>query len=352
MNIIGTYFDFKTRCLIKYGEVFFEEDKKTDKYLKEFIKTYIDTYYNHILNTYYEDKVTKYNDKIILKELKGKKLELIDDLENKDSDEVKLINRSYDYSCLAITIDTISFKRCNKIVDFKNTLRNVLNENKQKVEVTNSKLDKLSNLVKENTIKERKFFAGLKDDSFKVNFYSYRDTKDKYLASLDYDIPQLEKNYTRDIIEKNYKSEIVELNKTLATINLVSANMLRRIITNYEISNYFIELPLSSINTKEELEEIVNSFSNPRVKENIVFIINYNEYINHKSMFKNLTDFKFAICVDFSRMIVIEKRLAEIENFDLFKYVIIDGVKKEDRQLIENYVIKGKEMFMNELSMM
>ena len=87
---------------------------------------------------------------------------------------------------------------------------------------------------------------------------------------------------------------------------------------------------------KEELEDLITRFDNPRVKENVIFIINYNDYTSNKTMFKALID----------------KKLAEIEGYDLFKYVIINGLKKEDHQLVENYVIKGKEMFMNELNMM
>ena len=93
-------------------------------------------------------------------------------------------------------------------------------------------------------------------------------------------------------------------------------------------------------------------FDNQRTKDNVVFIVNYNDYTSNKTMFKNLKDFKFALIIDLSRTIVIDKKLAEIEGYDIFSYVIINGLKKEDHQLVENYIIKGKEMFMNELNMM
>ena len=103
---------------------------------------------------------------------------------------------------------------------------------------------------------------------------------------------------------------------------------------------------------KEELEELVMRFNNPRIKDNVVFIVNYNDYTSNKSMFKNLKEFKFALIIDLSRTIVIDKKRAEIEGYDIFSYVIINGLKKEDHQLVENYIIPGKEMFMNELNMM
>ena len=74
--------------------------------------------------------------------------------------------------------------------------------------------------------------------------------------------------------------------------------------------------------------------------------------MSHKTLFKNLGEYKFALLTDLSRTIVIDKRLAEIEGYDVFKYIIINGMKKEDHQLIENYIMKDKVMFMNELNIM
>jgi hypothetical protein len=118
------------------------------------------------------------------------------------------------------------------------------------------------------------------------------------------------------------------------------------------IKNYFIECPLSKIDKRENLEKIVTSFSNQRVKDNVVFIINYNDYISNKTLFKNLNDYKFALLIDLSRTIVIDKKLAEIEGYDIYDYVIINGVKKEDYKLVENYNMKNKIILMNELNMM
>ena len=123
-------------------------------------------------------------------------------------------------------------------------------------------------------------------------------------------------------------------------------------IRNFMNRTLFEEVIPTLTLPKEELEEFVMRFDNQRTKDNVVFIVNYNDYTSNKTMFKNLKDFKFALIIDLSRTIVIDKKLAEIEGYDIFSYVIINGLKKEDHQLVENYVIKGKEMFMNELNMM
>ena len=121
-----------------------------------------------------------------------------------------------------------------------------------------------------------------------------------------------------------------------------------KVLNHVQLKNYFIDLPLVDIK-KKNLEELINSFSNPKIKDNIVFVINYNDYVSNKSLFKGFDKYKFAILVDFSKVISIEKRLTEIEEFDLFRYIIVDGVKSKDYQFVENFVIKGKEKFTNEL---
>ncbi len=74
MNLIKDYFEFKKKNLINYASVFIDENSNTLEYLGKYIDTYIDTFYYHILNTYYDETVKKFDGKIIIKELKVKKL--------------------------------------------------------------------------------------------------------------------------------------------------------------------------------------------------------------------------------------------------------------------------------------
>lgn len=358
MEIINRYFAFKKKSLLEYVSVFFDGKEKAKQYLSAYIDTYINAYYFHILDTYYEEEVTVFDDKIIMKEIKAKQLELIDDATNQIEEEqyqkkaIELIKECYRYCFVAIIIDLTNYTCCNKLSEFKDLLKENLINNKRLIENNDEILEKLSILVKDNITKERKFFIGLRNDTFNINYYSYRNSNKNYLVELEYDIEQLQKNYTQNILDKNYKNEKIALDKFIATTNLVAIDLLNKIMRNKIIKNYFIECPLGSIKKREDLEEIIKNFDNPRTKEKVIFIINYNDYTSNKTMFKNLKEYKFALMIDLSRTIVIDKKLAEIEGYDLFSYIIINGLKKEDHQLVENYVIKGKEMFMNELNMM
>jgi len=356
MEIINKYFEFKKDNLLKYTEIFFDNASNAKKYLSAFIETYISTYYFHILDTHYEEEPSVYDDKVIIKEIKGKRIELIDDL-NKVEDnrekkkELDLIDKCYKYCFISIIIDLTSFTYCNKLSDFRDYLRKILMDNKNLIEENDEILEKLSVLVKDNINKERKFFIGLRNDTFSINYYSYLNSRENFLVELNYKILQLERNYSQRVLDKNYKNEKISLEKLIATNNLVQIDLLNRIIRNKPIYHYFIEMPLNHIHKKEDLEKIVTAFNNPRTKDKVVFIIDYNDYTSNKSLFKNVKDFKFAILVDLSRTIVIDKKLAEIDSYDVFDYVIINSLKKEDLQLVENYTMENKEMFMNELNM-
>jgi hypothetical protein len=133
MDIINKYFEFKKTSLIEYSSVFMNS-KIASSYITDFINTYINTYYFHLLDTYYENEVLEYNDQIIVKELNGKRLELLEET-NKIEDEKekqthqKLINDCYKSIFIAIIIDLNNFTYCNKLSEFRETLKTILIEN-------------------------------------------------------------------------------------------------------------------------------------------------------------------------------------------------------------------------------
>lgn len=348
MDIVNKYFNYKKKSLTEYVNITYLDNKAAKEYIEAFLDTYINTYYYHYLDAYYEKPVTNINQGIIIKEMQAKKLELSIAV-SADKTKMDLINYSYSNVLIAVMIDLLDLSYLNKIQDFKDALQSSLVINSGLTQITDDMIDKLGTLVKENVLKERKFFSELKNDSFYIKYYNYISDINNCKVSLEYNIEQLEKNYRKTVLDKNYEDNRLSLERLKTTINLFSTDLLYKILSNKPLKNYFIDLPLFGIKKKKDLEELISSFDNPKVKDNIVFIINYNDYISNKSLFKGLNKYKFAILVDFSKVISIEKRLTEIEEFDLFRYVIVDGVKSKDYQFVENFVIKGKEKFTNEL---
>ena len=108
---------------------------------------------------------------------------------------------------------------------------------------------------------------------------------------------------------------------------------------------------LSNEYTEEEIKELIYSFDNHRIKNNITFLIDYDEYKINQEKFNDVDNYNFAILVNLSNVQDVEEKLDEVSKFNLFRYVIIDKAKKEDYSLIDNYVMKGKEIFMNETNL-
>ena len=349
MGVLDKYFAFKKRNLVSYALLFLEDkEKKTaEPYLKAYVDTYINTFYYHVLDTYYDHEITNFNNKITIKELQGKRLELLAD-NGTDRSSITLINRCYSTVFISIIIDTMDFYYCARLNDFRVLLRKTLEGFFPNDDVVES----LSLQVRDDVLNERKFFVTLKNDTFAIHYYPYLVGHRYSKVALDYSIGSLERNYTRIVLDKNYQNTAISYAKLKATLDLLGADLLNRILENMEIGYYFVELPLTGINKKDVLEELIQPFDNPRVKNHVIFVIQYEDYISNKSKFKNLTSFTFALEVNLSRVIMLEKRFDEIASFDLFHYVILDGVKKEDYHLVENYVLPGKEIFMNELTVM
>ena len=347
MDVVNKFFDYKKKSLSEYVNIVYIDSKDAKEYIEAFIDTYINTYYYHYLDAYYDKPVTNINQGIIIKEMQAKKLELSISV-SADKIKTDLINYSYSNVLIAIMIDLLDLSYLNKIQDFKDALQSSLVINSGLTQITDDMIDKLGTLVKENVLKEKKFFSELKSDSFAIKYYTYISDTNKCKVALEYNIDQLEKNYRKVVLDKNFDDSRLSLDRLKTTINLFSIDLLYKVLNHVQLKNYFIDLPLVDIK-KKNLEELINSFSNPKIKDNIVFVINYNDYVSNKSLFKGFDKYKFAILVDFSKVISIEKRLTEIEEFDLFRYIIVDGVKSKDYQFVENFVIKGKEKFTNEL---
>lgn len=345
MNIIDKYFDFKKRNLINYGSLLLDPNTN-NKYLSDFMDTYIATYYYHSLEAYYDKAVINYGHSVVVKEMQAKKIEL---LTYSKEEEHQHISNCYRISFIAIIIDSINFTDVTKIADFKDILRKILiTKSKFKI-ITEDILDKLSNMVKDNVLKERKFFNNMVSDNFNIAYYKYASSTNYYKVDLNYHLEQLENQYRFVILDKNFHSDEVSINRLNVLMNLFSMDLIDLILEKNDLSTYFIEIPMTNIKKRSELEELVGRFSNPVVKSHIVYVIKYSDYNQKKTMFKNLGDYNFALLVDFSKAMSVEKRMEDIEKMNLFRYVLVSGVKKNDTQFVASYEIPGKEKFSNEV---
>ncbi len=346
MNIIDKYFNFKKKNLISYSLIFCSKNvhKEASGYLDSFFDTYINSYYYHILKTYYDRVVSNFDKSIVVKELKGKRLELFQDNSLKNN---TLIDTCYNLSFIAIAIDLLDFSNCNSTEDFNTLLKENIFSGKD-----NESLNNLTEEVAKNVLKEREFLEKINVPNFSLSYKEIIEDKNRLLVELDYDIEQLSKIYTKPVIDKNFKGNLLgeERNKTF--YDLLDIDYLKKILNNEDLKQYFVPLELNYEVTKESLAGLVSTFDNIKVKDYIIFLVEYNDYKNYEEILNHYNNkFTFAISVSLKDVLDVEAILDEIAKFDLFKYVIIRDAKREDYNLIDNYVMKGKEIFINEINM-
>ena len=232
MDIVNKYFNYKKKSLTEYVNITYLDNKAAKEYIEAFLDIYINTYYYHYLDAYYEKPVTNINQGIIIKEMQAKKLELSIAV-SADKTKMDLINYSYSNVLIAVMIDLLDLSYLNKIQDFKDALQSSLVINSGLTQITDDMIDKLGTLVKENVLKERKFFSELKNDSFYIKYYNYISDINNCKVSLEYNIEQLEKNYRKTVLDKNYEDNRLSLERLKTTINLFSTDLLYIILLIY-----------------------------------------------------------------------------------------------------------------------
>lgn len=343
MNILTSYINFKKKNIYKYSRILIPNTNPyIDKILNSYIDTYINTFYYHKLET-----IDVFNPSFstIVKELEGKKLELIYELEENEN---KIKNKNIITILYSVVISMIKLDIVENTMS-KDLLREKIKEIIKNYKYTDEMVDNLTNAILENRSKETKFLKNLMNDEFKLKYSLYRNQRNKYFIELDTNIKQL-KNYSNLIINKNLNINYINVFKT--TINLINIDILYKIMNSEELDYYFVNLPANLLDQKEKLLKILEDIDNENVREHIVLIVDYNYYLNHKKIL-NLIDIKysFAALVDMSHIKDIDTKLETVENVKIFDYVIVDKVKTKDYESINRYTSSlGKEIFVNEFN--
>lgn len=342
MDLIRAYIDFKTKSFLDLVNVMtddFSSEFSTDV-LSKYIDTYIQTYYFHSLQTLNNEDVKKYGISTIIKEFDGKRLEILFETKDVDKDKELIIDKAYDYilACVRLQLSSLEYDECKQALDDVRL---------------NCEIDDIISFCKKNYEKEEKFLSELNFDYFELEYYNYRGMEDKYLVSLESHIKQLDVNYSKNSINKNFNRDELAYDKLKTLMGMLSADLLKKIIKSEPVDYYFVHVA-GSLLDDERLVSIFNMMTNPYIREHIVFVINYNDYINHKRILNYLdVDYSLATNVDMSHINNIENKIENVENIKMFDYILLDKVKQKDYEAILKYdSLTGKEIFINELERM
>lgn len=340
MNIIDSYMDYKIKCLIKYALLFFEKDKSDDflnKCLNRYFRTYVNFCFYHRLETL--DKVLSYDFVNLEKEFKGIEVELLDEY---SIYELIDTNDGYRYNQNLIKV---SREICLELCKFdQNTFesKDLISEFVSKYVLDNKVLsfnlkDNLNpfvNLVKENFIKEKKFF-GDREEFFCVKYRKIKDSENLILAELVPNIKMLEINYKKILIDRVFDDIKLNKEKMSILIQKLSKEILRKVVYGEHLDLYVVKVPDNMFyRNKLVIDEL---FDNDLLKQYFVFMTDFNVYTGKKSFFDNNKDFKYACLQDCLHINDVVNKFNVIDALNVFDYIIVNDYKVKDKADILKY---------------
>ena len=340
MNVVSVFLKFKKNILYEYITIF--SPKLNDKFSKEIIErlidTYFKTYYFHTLETL--ESQNKYNFNVILEELKGKFLEIVYELNDKS--KIDIINDCYVGVVTACTFDYIK-KEINL-----DLIKEILECN-LKINIDESTIETLYDKIQSNKNKVEKFTDKIISEEFFIDYHPYRDKENKFKIELKTKISSLDK-YPQFSLEKNLNSDIIADEKLKLTLNLLSSDILFRMLSSENIDYYFVDLPFCLLESKDKLLSVISFSDNEYINKHIIFVVDFNDYQNRKRAV-NIADqtYSFAAIVDMSHIREVEQKLEVVEAIPVFDYIIVDKLKDKDYGIVFKYnSSSSKEIIINE----
>lgn len=356
-DLILKYMNFKVKKLKEYVYIIdnnYLDKTMADTYLDNYFNTYINTYYYHILETLdYSPKIT-YGYKDIYKELEGKYYEIIFDIENSDiieSKDIYLKRKKQAKYCfqLAYFISFIDHYRLFLEEDYEkfiSILDDICNKNKYINELIDAY--KYQELFDSLALERKKInqFMNLQDDlKFNLNYNKYENLE-YYQVTLNHNIARLKNYYKDDMVERVYNFKRISPLKEKTVVNLLISDILKRVIYAKNIAKYFIYLNEFDLDNKKQLQELFDMTTNPLLKNNIVFVLDYKDYISNTRVVLEHSDYNFGLLCDLSHVNDIEKKLDSLDELPIIKFIILDKIKKTSFDFISKYEFT-KEAFYN-----
>ena len=356
-DLILKYMNYKSKRLKEY--IYIIDNGYLDKYiandyLDQYINTYINTYYYHILETLDYNSSISYEIKDIYKELEGKYYEIIYEIENSEiieSKDIYLLKKKQAKYCFQLTyfISYIDSDRLFLEEDYEKFI-SILDQICNKNKYINELLDayKYQELFESLSLERKKInqFIDLQNNlKFELKYNKYEGIE-YYFVSLKHNISRLNHYYKKEMVERVYNFKNVSPTRVKTMINILISDILKRVVYAKNIAKYFILLNEFDLNNKKQIQEIFEMTKNPLLRNNIVFLLDYKDYISHTKIVTDHSSYNFGLLCDLSHVNDIEKKLDSLDHLPIIKYIVLDKIKKSSFEFISKYDFT-KEAFYN-----
>ncbi len=331
-NLVVTYMNYKINYLLKYGLlIMHSSDEFLSECINNYLRTYINSYYYLIFDTV-NSKIC--NDIVLKEEIEGKRLEMLDEFSNYeliDSNDVykNKINYINDSSKIIGFLIKLDLFRFNEKEEANIGIKELVEQDSFIKEKLGNDISKLISLVIDTNKTLNKFFER-KDTYFSLDYLLFKDVDNYVKVVINNDINVLHDNYKNSLVERCYRDKKILFDKFyLLGIKFIKQLLLDIYNNKLLYDKYFILLPEEVFEEKRYICDILNLFNNPLVKRYLVLGIKDDNYYSNQAFIKKY-NFSIACIQDFSHINDVSTKLTNLDNSNLFDYVIVDDFKEKD----------------------
>ena len=139
----------------------------------------------------------------------------------------------------------------------------------------------------------------LETNMFNLEFNGLKTDKNIYVLNLEHNIT-FSQIYSDYIIDKTYNEGVIAENKTIITLNLLSARLVKDMIISDFNKKYVVYLPKSLYTKEKKIEKVLSMIDDEHAKQSTVFLMGIEELSKHKTVIKKLRKegYQFAIGID------------------------------------------------------
>ena len=341
-NLVEIYMNYRINRMLKYGlTIMHSDDSFLSECLSKYLKTYINSSYYRIFDTV---STNNYDDKVLLEEIEGKRLEFLDDLSNYElidtnevyEEKIKTINTSSKIVPFLIKLDLLRFENKDEAVI---KIKDLLERDSFIRELLLEKTVKLVSLVNETKEKMDEFFLR-KDTYFSLDYYVW--------VNINNDVKLLQDNYKKSLVERVYRDKKIQEDKLELKIKKFIKQLLFDLYNGMDLyDKYFIEIEDSLFEDRKDIEKYFVMLDNPLIKRYLTLAISSDSFNSNQAFLKKF-GFSIACIQDFSHINDVDTKLTNLDNSLVFDFVIVKAFKDNDYNTFMKYTpVNMKDILFN-----
>ena len=164
-------------------------------------------------------------------------------------------------------------------------------------------------------------FKKIETNMFDLNINKLASRKNLYGVSLDHNI-HFSNIYSDYIIDKTYSEGVIAEDKMTITLNLLSVEIIKDMISSSFDRKYIISVPRSLHSKEKKFEKILKLIDDEYAKENVILLVSYEDLIKYKTKIKKIFKEGYKFAVSIGKETEIEEK--NINNMTFVEFIFVD----------------------------